>query len=112
MADMAWPDAIRCEAKRSDALLRDVLKTQWENCGNCGNSATTDQRLSNISLSPLALFLFRSESSWPIKKLKFILATIIIIIIISGEFNCQGSLGGYPVKMFIVASKTALSLLL
>lgn len=67
MADMAWPDAIRCEAKRSDALLRDVLKTQWENCGNCGNTATTDQRLSNISLpslSPPSLSLSLSLEIW------------------------------------------------
>lgn len=61
MADMAWPDAIRCEAKRSDALLRDVLKTQWENCGNCGNTATTDQRLSNISLPSLLSFALSPE---------------------------------------------------
>lgn len=61
MADMAWPDAIRCEAKRSDALLRDVLKTQWENCGNCGNTATTDQRLSNISLPPPLSLSFSSD---------------------------------------------------
>lgn len=68
MADMAWPDAIRCEAKRSDALLRDVLKTQWENCGNCGNTATTDQRLSNISLPLLSLLPLCLSFSWDLNQ--------------------------------------------